>query len=61
MKRPQNPAVPQLNLPLLTQSPAQLPSHPSQELEMALAELLLNVARACMDTQSGEHHASQIK
>jgi hypothetical protein len=61
MKRPQNPANFQLNLPLLAQRPAQLPPHCSKDLALALAELLLSVARACIDGQIGENDASQTQ
>jgi hypothetical protein len=61
MKRLQNPTETQLNLPLLTQSPVQLPPHCSKDLALAMAELLLSVARACIDGRSGEQHASETQ
>ena len=60
MKPPRGcPQLQQLNLTLAEPSPTELPSAPKNELEAALAELILSVARACLDPQSGGSDESQ--
>src|SRR5579864_4692944 len=53
MKPPRaHPRIQQLNLTLAEPSPTELPSAPKNELEAALAELILSVARACLSVFS---------
>jgi len=60
MKPPRaHPRIQQLNLTLAEPSPTELPSAPKNELEAALAELILSVARACLDTKEGGSDESQ--
>jgi hypothetical protein len=59
MKQPPKHVFQQLNLTLAEARPAELPSAQQTQLEAALAELFLSVARACLNPGPGGSDESE--